>query len=294
MCSQPFETNFNNKIFCSNKCKDECCKFFPRRVSDEKKCIICDNIFTPKRESTNLCSRKCIDISYNNKRPRKTDKRYHETLAIKKKSLNKEQLEIIYGSILGDGFLSLQTDGFHRLSLCHSEKQLDYLKFKMSKLSIIFRQKEPNRFVNPEHLYKDYIMKEKVQYHAHSISHPSLTNLYGMCYRNKRQMIDRRFLNLMSETSLLIWFLDDGCLDKRNRNSILCTNSFSISEVSAIKKWLWQRFKLTAKIRTSSGYPIISFSVEETRNLVDILRQSPIFNELPDCMLYKLTIRPYN
>lgn len=301
-CNILFKTNFNNRIFCSDKCKNKNCKIYPSpKIFSTKNCVICKKEFIPKRETTEICSRLCIDIAYNNKRPRKTEKRYHENVAKKKELLTQEQLDIINGTILGDGYLYKQTDGFHRLSLCHSDKQLDYLKFKMNKLSFIFRQSKPNRYLNKEKEYNGHKIKERIQYHAHSISHPSLTTIYNLCYRNKIKYIDRRFLNLLNETSLLIWFLDDGSLSKRNRNSILCTNCFTISEVKAIQKWFFQKFRIISKLRMSyrqlhgerKGYPILHFSVLETCKLFDIFRQSPIFNELPECMLYKVTIRDY-
>lgn len=293
-CNTLFKTNFNNRIYCSDNCKNTYCKLNPpSKVLQKKICIICKKEFIPKRETTETCSRNCIYVAYNNKRQRKTTKRYHENVERKQQMLSQEQLDIIYGAILGDGYLYRQTDGFHRLSLCHSEKQLDYLKFKMNKLSFIFRQLQPNKVLIPKKLYNGREIKEHNQYHAHSISHPSLTKIYNLCYRNKKQYINRKFLNLMNSTSLLFWYLDDGYIDKKHRNASLCTNSFTLSEVKTVKKWLSQKFKIFPKIRMSSNYPILSFSVLETRKLFDLLGQSPIFNELPECMLYKLTIRPY-
>ena len=163
-----------------------------------KICPICKNKFEAKRRDSTFCSRKCLYKDYNDKRPRKTDKSYIKANHLRGKHIPQNQLEIIYGTLIGDGSLILQTNNFHRLSFCHSEKQLEYLKYKKKLLDSIFIQTKCNKYIN----------KNNIQYHSHSISHKDLTNIFGLSHRNKKKYITRKFLNLLTPTSLLFWYMN--------------------------------------------------------------------------------------
>lgn len=298
-CNKQFITNKPHKIYCSN----DCYKIGARKlrisqpdyykIKEEKICPVCNIKFIAKRSDTNLCSRKCIDKQRNDKKPRITSKSYFKAHKLKLQHIPQEQLEIIYGTLLGDGSLIKQTDNFHRLSICHSEKQLEYIKFKLSKLSSIFLQQNPNRNEHKPYFFNGRYINTKIQYSIHSISHPNLTNLYGLYYKNKKKIIHRKILNLLTPTSLLIWHLDDGHLSVKGRRIILSTNCFSLSEVKSIKYWFWQKYQIYTTIYSTTQYPVLAFSVDDTKKLIDIFKTSQLFNEIPKSMLYKITIRSY-
>lgn len=299
ICKKHFTTKFKNRVYCSDSCKWKSKRNGFSKKQKEKTCIICKKKFIAKYHSSTCCSRNCQYIASNDKRPRKTAKRYKKHIKTKQTHIDSKVMKIIYGSILGDGFLYPQTDGFHRLSLCHSIKQLSYLKYKMKKMSVIFKQLKPNRYEdNRVKIIDNQIVDKTIQYHAHSISHPDLTSIYKLCYRNKKQYINKKFLRLMTPTSLLIWYLDDGSTSFRGRSAKLCTNAYSISEVKTIKMWIWQKFNIHSKIRlekcrNDKEYPILLFSVNETQKLFNLFRQCSIFNELPKSMMYKFKIKDY-
>ena len=243
-------------------------------------CLFCLRQFEKTRAWHTFCSRHCLDTYRNQQKPRKTGKRYSIASAKKKVNIPEEDLEIIRGCLLGDACLILQTDGFHRMSICHSNKQFEYLNWKRTLLPSIFICNEPP--------------KNSVQSSIHSISHKDLTEIYGSLYRNKRKIITRRYLDLLTPTSLLFWFLDDGTRIKASGNAfIICSDSFSISENRAIAKWFWQSFKIKAFILESHGgftdktYYRLRFRKEDSLRLFHIMSQSRFFNELPDTMKYK-------
>ena len=251
----------------------------------KKKCEQCGKEFEAKRADKRFCSRDCVYKAYNDKRPRKTNKSYIKANILKSQHIPDEQLEIIYGCLLGDGSLVLQTDNFHRLSLCHSDKQEDYIEFKRNILNSIFMQLQCN-----EYLKKD----GHTQFHCHSVSHKELTNLYGLLYINKTKRVTRRFLNLLTPTSLLFWFLDDGSNIKSSGHSaIICTDSFTLSEIRAIKIWFWQKYQIESKISEAKGsfndniYYRIRFTKENTIKLFNVISTSPFFNQIPSNIKYK-------
>jgi len=250
----------------------------------KKTCPSCKKQFITERKNKTFCCRPCIYKQYNDNRPRKTSKSYLLSDKQRTKHIPQEQVEIILGTLMGDACLILQTNNFHRMSLCHSEKQLDYLILKKELLNHIFFQKHPNRYVHKEN---------KVQYHFGSISHKDLTNIYGLLYR-KKKFISRRYLNLLTPTSLLFWYMDDGSMIKSSGNAIIfCTDSFSLSENKAIKIWLWQKFRIQSNLMQVKGsysdnlYYRIRLNKENTIRFLFILSSSIYFQRAINAIPYK-------
>lgn len=243
-------------------------------------CNNCGKTFLKTRIKSSFCSKPCAWKAANDARPRKTSKRYSVSSAKKTIHIPTDQLEVLRGCLLGDGYLRLQTDGFHRFSVCHSNAQRDYLLWKKTILESIFMCPDP--------------VGNDTQVSIHSISHPDLTNLFGLTHRLGKKIVTRRFLNLLTPTSILFWFLDDGSRIKSSGNSfILCTDSFSIGENQAIKQWLWQRFRILAFIMEVRGgfsdktYSRLRFRRADSEKLFALMKTSPFFKFLPHCLRYK-------
>jgi len=267
----------------------------------EKICKNCKKIFFTETAKKIYCCRKCFFKYRRDRMPRKTSKSYFKADALRKLHIPQDQLEIIYGTLLGDSSLILQTNGHYRLSLCHSEKQLPYLLFKKDKLNSIIIQENVNKYIHKEFIINNKLINEKIQYHVHSISHKDLTNLRGIFYRNKKQIITMNVLKLITPTSLLIWYLDDGSINYKLRSISISTHMYSLSEVRTIKKWFWKKHRIITTIHfqkkinegTEKKYPILHFPVESTKQFISLISTSLIFKELPECMQYKFIYRPY-
>lgn len=250
-----------------------------------KICSVCKTEFKVTRSDKKFCSKTCVYKQYNDTRPRKTRKSYIKADLLREKHIPQNQLEIIYGTLLGDGCLILQTNNFHRLSLCHCEKQYNYLKMKRDILNSIFLDNTCPSFKTS---------LGSIQYHAHSVSHKDLTNVYGIFYRDRRKLISRKVLELITPTSLLFWFLDDGSMIKGSGNAIiLCTDSFTLAENKSIKKWFWQKYQLNCNIMPVRGgysdktYYRIRFNKENTIRFLNILSKTEFFQRALQTMPYK-------
>jgi hypothetical protein len=132
-----------------------------------------------------------------------------------------------------------------------------------------------------------------IQFHAHSISHKDLTNIRGVFYR-KKKYISRKTLELLTPTSLLFWYLDDGSMIKGSGNAILlCTDSFTLSEHRSIKKWFWQHYQLDCSILPVKGsfndnqYYRIRFNKENTIRFLGIISKTEFFERARQTMPYK-------
>lgn len=247
------------------------------------KCKYCNKDFNQSRKNKVFCSRSCKYSYRNDRKPRISNKSYKRANHLKSLPIPPLQKEVILGTLMGDGCLYQQTS-FHRLSLCHCEKQFDYIEWKRKILSSVFTTNHCSQY--------------KKQYHCHSISHPQLTEIYGQLYLLKKKHISRKYLNQLTPTSLLFWYLDDGSVMKSSSNAIVfCTDSFSLSENKAVQKWLWQKFRIDSKLMQVKGsflpdktYWRIRLNKENSQDFIRLLSSSPLFESVPECMRYKTDI----
>lgn len=192
------------------------------------------------------------------------------------------QQAIVYGTLLGDGYLR-PTNGnsvncSYALSLCHGEKQLDYLKWKYEEL-------------------KNFVLKEDFTVNTRSfrgnaptyafstISHPFLNEAHAVCYSaNGKKDITGEWLDKLSPLSLAVWYMDDGSLNRRYHTIVLCTNSFSREG----QLWAIDYFKNVYGIHAvleprRNGQTVLRINASESRKFMDIVAP-----HVPPCMSYKL------
>jgi len=113
-------------------------------------------------------------------------------------SLTKEQISVIVGSILGDGYLRIVPNRMNALlEINHSIKQKDYVDWKYEKLK---------KLVNsPPKSYKSN--GNRIAYRFNTRQHPFLTELHSEYYKDRKKTIHRIELNALV---LSVWFMDDG------------------------------------------------------------------------------------
>lgn len=297
-CKKPFTTSKPNKAYCSRKCF--LVNYTPTRrlVPGQDMCPVCKEMFVKVRADKVCCSKRCAYALINRSRPRKTARSYVIPAAMKKIPIPKDEMEIIYGCLLGDSGLVRSTDGFHIMSFCHGEAQVDYMRFKLSCLPSIIRsiRTEPIPYLRAPYTFDGREIGEKMQYHRCSISHPSLSGIHRFFYRRGKPHVDPGLLKILTPTSLLFWYLDDGSYSKSSKAAYLCTHAYKIGTVSCIKKWFWRTHRIDTRIRVHSKeyngkirhYPVLHFTTEGTARFFEILKTSPLYNQLPSCMAYKL------
>lgn len=202
--------------------------------------------------------------------------------ALREVPFTDRQKAIVYGTLLGDGYLR-PTNGnsgncSYSLSLCHGEKQLDYLKWKYEE-------------------FKNYVVMENFQkstrdfhgnaptYAFSTISHPFLQEAHAVCYSaGGKKDITRQWLEQLTPLSLAVWYLDDGSLNKRYHTIVLCTNSFSKEGQLLAINYFHDKYGLHAVLEPRrNGQTVIRINASESRKFMDII--SPY---VPSCMSYKL------
>lgn len=196
-----------------------------------------------------------------------------------KLSLLPEELEVIYGGLLGDSHLR---KGRNEINFAHSINQSEYLHWKWGKLEMIsnkiyeidsngFKQERFNSFINE----KDY------------------RHLYLLTYNHHtgKKTVTRKWLNLLTPLSLAIWWMDDGCLSvcKGNRYGKLCTHSFSYEEHLIIQKYFKTVWNIDIQIKLEKNkYYFCRLNVENLKKLFNIIY--PYIFENPN-MMYKIDLK---
>ncbi len=146
---------------------------------------------------------------------------------------------ILIGSILGDGHLDKSTRNGSRWIVKYDDGRLDYLGWL----------RDQTRSLIPSEL------KRKKGYHQHYFSTKPSLEIAGyrhIFYPKGKKVVPRniRFL-LRDPLSLAVWYMDDGCLDKRDKyhfNANLATYCFSYEECERLAKTLKANFKVKARV----------------------------------------------
>lgn len=255
-----------------------------------KKCKQCDQPFTtPYINRKEFCNSTCQQEWWRKARniTGRFDRRDQYKLAeeIRKNHLlTPKQFQLCYGTILGDACIQPRPNGSCRMAIAHTITQLDYLMYKSNILKPLIIQPKPT--LEPPANYMP-----NPTYRITTIVHPQFSELYGLFYhqvRGKRiKTITRKILNLLNPYSILIWYLDDGCLTK-DKAYRFATNCFSLGEHRAIKRWLWKRFRIRSTIyhNTNKNSYFLGLNVSSSKILHSLW--SEFLPEIPKSMNYKL------
>jgi len=219
-----------------------------------KICKICGNQFNPSNKRSLYCSWSCKWKTGNDRKPRKTAKRYSLAEENYKKEIDYNTKQVIYGSLLGDGCLIKSTNGY-RFSINQCEKFKDYLEWKKNLTHHIFQQEKPSLHINRE---------ERKHHYYHSISHPYFSTIYRIFYPIDRKIVSQDILNKIDVLSLAIWYQDDGSFNPHpySRQITICTDSFTLEEHKLIQEWFMKQWKIEVKIQFSKGR-ITSFGIKK-------------------------------
>lgn len=183
--------------------------------------------------------------------------------------LSKTTLSVILGSLLGDGSLKINPNYRNaRFSFRHSWNQKDYFFWKVNLLKEIsgencwWVQKADGKSKS-----------KKLRYQSKALS--ALTEIYKMTHKGKTKRIKRRWINLMDELSLAIWWMDDGSIVANGRKGVFCTDGFTEKEQEILKKYLKKIWGVEVKIgrvnKKENRYRLWFRSTEEFKKFLRII-----------------------
>lgn len=191
--------------------------------------------------------------------------------------------EIVFGTLLGDGFLQPMKDGTVRLEVGHSPSQKEYLDWKYQQLKE-FAGAKP-------HLVKFYdkrYRKNYSQWRFKTKSSKFFIPFYNYFYKKGKKQVSENIVEIFnSSLALAVWFMDDGGRRNDSYGLFLNTLSFSYYEHEILKKCLKENFSLESRIHwIQCGYRLYIPSKEAKRfcRIVDPY--------LLQTMRYKLSYNP--
>ena len=219
-------------------------------------------------------------------------------------NLSSEQLQIITGSMLGDGCLRMV--GRHKVknssfAEVHGIKQHDWLGWKYEKLkplSSFFRTFiTDGRKVENGRVVCDPTKKSE-QCRIQTISHPTLTELERKWYlrdENGEYVLKgkRRIKKIPEDLELTplilaVWFFDDGSNNAAKRVAIFNTQSYTKNECEMLVDKL-KDFGIDCGVAKNRHQFIIQTKVVSYLNLINLVTEF-----LPcECVRYKVDLSKY-
>ena len=148
-----------------------------------------------------------------------------------------EQVNILVGTMLGDGYLSLPNKKSHntQLSLGHGPTQKSYLCWKIAKFGTLF---------NAEPCQVEYYNKRNHRvyeaWRCNSRCHPWLTEWRHVFYPEGKKVVTEEILSYVSDLALAIWWCDDGSTQEGSQyvRHSLHVGSLETHEYELVQSWL--------------------------------------------------------
>lgn len=199
--------------------------------------------------------------------------------------LTPKQKAIIYGLILGDGYLQKTGQRNARLRIEHSVKQKIYVDWLRERLTTVFQKK-------PDYLKRlhPYSKRTYEYYRFQSNASPLFGQLRKKFYTNTHKSIPEdidRFLE--SPVTLAVWYMDDGYYSSRDRMAFIYLPKYNPNSLERLKQAVLKRFGIQPVIHCAlkKKYCYFSFNVSDTEKLGVIIQPYII-----PSMVYKLPLTP--
>ena len=177
--------------------------------------------------------------------------------------LNDDQLQILYGSYLGDGCIQKTVKDRYRLRIIHCKEQKLYCEWKANMFGI----------TELEYIEKNgYSQKEAYRFSSKCFDMDnSLAN-------NKKEIPDW-LINKIDERAIAIWFMDDGSLSKYTLKdgSVSCyatlhSNNFDYDNHIKLLN-LFKKYNIECIISKSKKYNYLRFDNKNTKALLNLIRK---------------------
>lgn len=196
------------------------------------------------------------------------------------------QLEVLYGTLLGDAWLNTATltpGANARLCIEHSTKQQAYCEWKAAVLELNY------------YLRDRYDRRTGKTYHsiyAASKTSTTYTELRSAMYEGTHKRLIPQLLDNLGPLGLAVWYMDDGSTHYTNRLCTLCTERYTLREQQTIQAWFRSRWGLNPSIaeKPSNGtmkYCLVFDTIDSYR-LIDIIKPYVTAD-----LEYKTVFKPY-
>lgn len=177
--------------------------------------------------------------------------------------LNDDQLQILYGSYLGDGCIQKTVKDRYRLNIIHCKEQKLYCEWKANMFGI----------TELEYIGKNgYSQKEAYRF---------ATKCFDMdnSLTDNRKEIPDWLINKIDERAIAIWFMDDGSITKKplKDGSVSCyaslhSNNFDYNNHIKLSN-LFKKYNIECIISKTREYNYLRFDNKNTKALLNLIRK---------------------
>jgi hypothetical protein len=215
--------------------------------------------------------------------------------------MNDTQLEVLTGSLLGDGWLQgHQRPSYYNWKFAKKQKssRKEYLDWHSSvfgelslpiahatqELTFEYYRAKNQKFISESCLFITRADKEFTE-----LGRKWYKNDNGVFSLNKHN----RKIKILPEDialtplSMAVWFCDDGTNSTKHRTAVFCTNNFTMSECNLLKDKILQTFSIKTTVHTSRSQPMIRIAAADYVNFIDLIKPYVIW----PCFQYKITSR---
>jgi len=183
--------------------------------------------------------------------------------------LTQQQIDVLVGTILGDGFLQKTGEKNARLRLEHGDKQKTYVLWKGNIFGRLF-QGAPSYLerIHPK-------TKETYKYcRWQSSASPSFGKWRKYFYPNGKKIIPSDLGDfLKNPITLAVWYMDDGYFNKIDRNSFVYLGRVTLAEAEILQKAISKNFGIETTIydKKNKGFALF-FGARETEKLQTLIK----------------------
>lgn len=186
--------------------------------------------------------------------------------------LNQRQISLIYGSLLGDGYMRVMQGRKNAfLEINHSIKAKKYVDWKYNILKNICISSPKERNTN----------EGRVAYRFFTRQSDELTKIYNLFYKNKKKVIPKSLV--LDPMILAVWYMDDGSKTS-NSDVYLNTQQFSMREQKLLLHLL-RGIDVKARLNKDKKYYRIRILKESIKTFMNIIKDN-----IEDSMRYKLLL----
>ncbi len=209
--------------------------------------------------------------------------------------LTQRQIEILYGSMLGDA----KGSGWSAAGFKHSTKQDLYLFWKWEEFKNICKEGNLQHYSQYDKRYNKYYYGWVFRTKANT----DIETCIKEFYKSGVKEVSNKILEYLTPLSIAVWYMDDGTTDFFHRFIIkddykhtprlkFCTDSFSIESCNNIVKWFKSKYNINTylierELKTRMGYRVVIHN-NSIDNFISLIRPYII-----PSMLYKIDYEEY-
>lgn len=197
-------------------------------------------------------------------------KRGYPLSASQSAPFSQRQLEIVYGKLMGDGFMTVPVRcRWPSLSVEHSIKQGAYVEWLHRELRPFSGKLET--YSPRSNYYQGREIRGAGSVRFRTCTHRNLELPFSLFYVNGVKTVSQESLDLLTPLSVAVWIMDDGCLDS-DGGLYIATGSLPEESQALMLRWFESRYGVSGRYRhlDDCGYRLsfVGESSKKLRNLV--------------------------